>query len=446
MDDGKVWFDLLYTDLVGVLRSVSYRIERDALKGFSGKTDGSSVYGFSPIEDSDLILRTVDSSISHAPWAEYERYVGIAAIFKGSERFIKDPRLVAENVEQLLSKDGISAQISGELEFYIVKEFNIDMGRDLSGYYQKLEIKSSELSQTYRFPVKRSYHLPLDLGIEELIKYLSEKLSLIATNVRLIHHEVAVSQYEMNVNQDSPSIAADRLQLLKLSIRKILASRGLIPIFMPKPFWGDNGSGLHIHVSLWSNGANLFYDSTDTYAGISQTARYFIGGLLEHGASLSAIVSPSVNSYRRLIPGYEAPIYLTWGRMNRSAAVRLPYSDSMESTRIEYRPPDPLANPYLAFSAVILAGIDGIKKKIDPGDPIDENVYKLDPVKKMQLGIKSLPRNLEEALDSLESDNEYLRPAFPKELLETYIELKRDETRKMQQYPSVAEYIEYMHI
>jgi glutamine synthetase len=191
----------------------------------------------------------------------------------------------------------------------------------------------------------------------------------------------------------------------------------------------------------------LLNTSTLIWSADTKFARYFIGGLIEHGRALSAIVSPTVNSYKRLVPGYEAPVYLVWSKANRSAAIRVPaYSNSYKSKRIEYRPPDPSANPYLALSAIVLAGLDGVRKKREPGDPIDENVYRIPPQKRRELGIKELPGSLEEALDELEADSKWLRPIFPKELIETYIELKREEARKVNSYPTPVEIMMYHDI
>ncbi|MEM3490993.1 MAG: glutamine synthetase, partial [Fervidicoccaceae archaeon] len=189
------------------------------------------------------------------------------------------------------------------------------------------------------------------------------------------------------------------------------------------------------------------YDESDSYASLSQIARYFIGGLIEHGRAISAIVSPTVNSYKRLLPGYEAPIFLAWSKGNRSAAIRIPsyHKDTKSSKRIEYRPPDPSSNPYLAVSAVLLAGLDGLKKKIDPGDPVDENIYHMPPDKIREKGILKLPSSLDEALDELESDHEFLLPAFSKSLIEKYIEVKREEARKLSSLISPAEIYFYLN-
>lgn len=445
---GKVWLDIMFTDLLGVLRSVSHRIDDEGiskLAGIIGKTDGSSVYGFTGIEDSDLFLYPIESTVSKAPWDAGRYFVLSRAYYKGS-RFTRDPRLVAEKTEEVLGEEGYEAYVSMEPEFFIVERIDVGVEKSRGVYSQRLKIYSYEGSLEHLFPAKRSYQMPLDNRHEQAITEIVRGLEMVGVKAEVMHHEVATSQFELNFSGGSPTSVSDSLQIVKLIARKMLSKLGLQPIFMPKPFWGDNGSGLHIHISLWRDRVNVFHDERDSYAGISQLCRYFIGGLIEHGPSLSAIVSPTLNSYKRLVPGYEAPVYLTWSRSNRSAAIRIPAALSSDKVRIEYRPPDPSSNPYLAVSAIILAGLDGIIKKTDPGDPVDENVYRLAPERRRQLGIKSLPRSLDEALDHLESDNNYLLRVFPKDLLETYIEIKREEARRVSSMPSPIDYIEYLHI
>jgi glutamine synthetase len=207
---------------------------------------------------------------------------------------------------------------------------------------------------------------------------------------------------------------------------------------MPKPIFdendprsteNDNGSGMHVSMSLWSGGSNIFYDPDDYYAELSQTGRYFIGGLLKHSASLAAFVAPTVNSYHRLVPGFEAPVHTAWSRGNRSAVLRVPVNEknTPKSKRIEFRAPDPSSNPYLAFSATVAAGLDGIKRKTEPGDPVNENIYQMSESSRNALGIKTLPRTLQDSIDALKNDNGYLKPFFCSELIETYIELKLEE-------------------
>lgn len=252
----------------------------------------------------------------------------------------------------------------------------------------------------------------------------------------------------MNYRHSDPLTAADRLQTIKYAARNVAKELGLVPVFLPKPIATDNGNGLHVHLSLWSGGRNAFYDPGDEYAELSSVARYFIGGLLEHGRALAAFTNPTVNSYRRLIPGFEAPVYLVWSKANRSAAIRVPYyfKNDEAGKRVEFRSPDPTVNPYLAFAAIIMAGLDGVKKKIDPGGPVDENVYLMNPERRRALGVRELPRSLHEALDELESDNEWLKPAFARDLIETYIDLKREEASKLAAHASPAEFAYYMNL
>jgi glutamine synthetase len=298
-------------------------------------------------------------------------------------------------------------------------------------------------------PAKEGYYhiTPTDKFMEMRMR-ISELLNdYYNIFVECHHHEVGASgQGEINFGASGPEEAGDAVQTIKYVAKNVASSYGKILTFMPKPIFGDNGSGMHIHVSLWKGDRNIFNDPDDEYAGVSQEARYFIGGLLSHARALSAIVSPTVNSYKRLVPGYEAPVYLAWSRGNRSAAVRVPvyHKGKPSSARIEYRPPDPSANPYLAISSVIAAGFDGLMKKIEPGDPVDENIYHLSEEKRKSLGIKQLPSSLKEALDELESDNDFLKNVFPSSLIESYIELKRKEWDQVVNRISPAEIYYYI--
>jgi len=262
------------------------------------------------------------------------------------------------------------------------------------------------------------------------------------------HHEVATAgQSEINFKYSTLVKSADNVVTFKYVLRNIAAKHDKLATFMPKPLVGDNGSGMHTSISLYRGQENLFYDPDDDYAELSQLGRYFVGGLLEHARALSAIVSPTVNSYRRLVPGYEAPVYLAWSRGNRSACVRVPiYFKGNPNKRIEYRPPDPSCNPYLAFAALLMAGLDGKKKKIDPGDPVDENIYLMSPEKRRQLGIKELPGSLWEALEELKSDNDLLKPVFTNNVLEKYLKLKEKEWKTVNMYTPPIEYHLYFNI
>jgi glutamine synthetase len=450
-DNNVRWVDLQFTDLIGYLRHMtisSRAISIENINDMLGKLDGSSIKGFTDIEESDLVLKPALDTFNVIPW---ENGLGrmICGIFIGNSRFLKDPRYTTEKLDSYLMEQNLKLFISAELEFFIFDNVKVS----IDTWRQNFEIYSSEAPwngtafvNRYKdgyysvYPKDKFQELKIEIG-DILTKFFN-------IDVEVVHHEVAAaSQHEINFRGGTSTFTADSIQTIKFVIKSIAFRKGFTATFMPKPLYGDNGNGMHVHVSIWRDNENIFYDPDDSYAGLSQYGRYFIGGLMEHGRALSAIVSPTVNSYKRLVPGYEAPIYLVWGKGNRSAAIRIPgYKRNGASIRIEYRPPDPSANPYLALTAIILAGLDGIKKKIDPGDPIDENVYKLSRQKRKELKIKELPRTLDEALDELESDNEWLKPILPQELIESYIEVKREEAKKILAYPTPIELYYYLDI
>ncbi len=451
---GARWAYIYFTDLMGYPRRVLVKSDMLDEKAFSeglGKLDGSSVKGFASIDESDLVLKPDPKTLEVYPWMEKTIRV-IADVYKpgGREPYPRDPRYAAKATRSLLADLGYSIVMAAELEFFIFDEVKVSV----EPWSQMLEISSIEApwsgEASYMNLLKDGYYIVPPRDVTEPIKLeIAEVLEdYYGIKVEVLHHEVAAaSQHEINFEPGDPLETADRIQLIKETVKTVAAENGYMATFMPKPLYGDNGNGMHVHVSLWNGERNLFYDESDEYAGISQLTRYFIGGLIEHGRALSAIVSPTVNSYKRLVPGYEAPIYLAWSKANRSAAIRIPgYGKGMKHARIEYRSPDPSANPYLAMSAIVLAGLDGIIKKIDPGDPVDKNIYKLSPQERRELGIKQLPRSLDEALDCLESDMEWLLRAWPKELLNAYIDLKRAEARRVTSYVSPAEIMEYFSI
>jgi len=447
------WIDLQFTDLFGYLRHVTVHrslLDKEALVRGLGKLDGSSVKGFATIESSDLVLKPVVDTLAPLPWLHRGGRV-ICQVFRGEHRYPKDPRYAAERTEEMLANEGLRAFISPEIELFIFDKVRVEV----FPWRQSLEIISiegpwsGEAGVFNRF--KDGYYMPppKDVLASFRIEVAETLQKYFGIEVEVLHHEVAAaSQHEINFRGGNIVESSDKTQTVKLVFKVLAHQRGLVATFMPKPIFNDNGSGVHVHVSIWRGETNLFYDPDDSYAELSQFARYFIGGLIEHGRALSAIVNPTVNSYRRLVPGYEAPVYLVWSKSNRSAAIRIPayLRGQPHRVRIEYRPPDPSANPYLAFAAIVLAGMDGVRKKIDPGDPVDENVYKMSVEKRKSLGIKELPRSLDEALDELECDHEWLKPAFPTELIESYIELKRAEARELAKYVSPAEVYYYIDV
>ncbi len=441
-----IYLQLHYTDLLGVLRSITITLEQEphnpGVEEIEIFIDGSSVYGFSEIEDSDLKIKPVPETLAKTPW-EDNIYLALSRVYRVSGgRLDEDPRYIAEKGLEYTLNQGYEPVMGVETEFFLFSKVDVvvEQGRQL------LEVASPESPWTHGIglPVKKVYHVPEPLDATARIRReIIDSMKKLGYSLGKSHHEVASSgQLEVSSGSYDNVRLADYTQLFKKTAKTIAEKHGLTAIFLPKPIPWDNGSGLHVHVSLWKSNENLFYDPNDEY-GLSQLARYFIGGLIEHGESLSAIVSPTTNSYKRLVPGYEAPIYLTWGPSNRSVAIRVPAVSSPKHTRIEYRPPDPTTNPYLAYTAILLAGLDGVKKKIEPPPPVKENVYKWDKSKLREYGVRQLPRNLLEALDYLETDHEYLKPIIPKQVIEKYIELKRKETIEVEYIPSPMEYKYY---
>jgi glutamine synthetase len=263
------------------------------------------------------------------------------------------------------------------------------------------------------------------------------------------HHEVATAgQCEIDVYRDELVTMADSTMTYKLVTKNVASMMGLIATTMPKPIFGDNAVGMHVHSSLWNGEKNAFFDPADGYAEISQAARYYVGGIMHHSRALCAIVDPTTNSYHRLVPGYEAPVYIAWSKMNRSANVRIPaYEKGSEGAkRVEFRTPDPSCNPYLAFAAITAAGLDGMRKKTDPGDPVDEDIYKLTPERRRELNVGELPGSLKEAVESLQSDSSFLDGIFPRDLVETITELELESYRSVAARPHPYEFYLYFDL
>jgi glutamine synthetase len=431
---------LRYSDVVG--RFLAKYIVSDTREDLSEQLqkgtalDGSSVTGFSKINESDLLLIPDKSTLRLMPLPNYKVATVIADVYEGfgKGRLIKDPRYVPQALEEALRGQGLTCQIGPEVECFVFDDIVFNNNGPL-------EIQSSERTGKYPIRRKHGYDAPpfqdslLELRFE-VAKILKNNYSIKVTN---LNHEVASSgQIEINFMHSTITRAADNVQIYKDVVRSLAKKYGKVANFMPKPIFdennpksseSDNGSGMHVSVSLWSGGSNIFYDPDDNYAELSQIGRYFIGGLLKHASSLAALVAPTVNSYHRLVPGFEAPVYAAWSRGNRSAVLRVPVNDKNtgKSKRIEFRAPDPSANCYLAFSATVAAGLAGIREKIDPGDPVNEDIYKMSDSARTALGIKTLPRTLQDSVDALSNDKGFLGPYFSNELIDTYVELKCNE-------------------
>jgi len=399
--------------------------------------DGSSIRGFQKINESDMLLIPDPDTAFMDPFTE-ETQMNIICNIEDPitrERYTRDPRCVAKKAEAYLQSSGIAdtAYFGPEAEFYIFGDIRYD-STPHSGYYfidSDEGIWNSGRDERpnlgYKVRYKGGYFpVPPTDTLHDLRTEMMLTLIEAGIESEVHHHEVGTAgQSEIDVKFGPLVRTADNLMKFKYIIKNVARQNGYTVTFMPKPLYQDNGSGMHCHQSLWKDGANLFFDER-AYAGLSETAIYYIGGLLKHAPAILAFAAPSTNSYRRLVPGYEAPINLIYSQRNRSACIRIPmYSRSPRAKRIEFRAPDPMANPYLAFSAMLMAGLDGIDNRILPPDPIDKDLYEMEPEERH--GIKMTPASLGEALDALEADHDFLLKGdvFTPDLIAEYIGYKR---------------------
>jgi glutamine synthetase len=429
--------DLRFTDLPGLWHHVSYPIEQLSEASFEEGfgMDGSSIRGWAAIHESDMLLIPDPNFYLLDPFTEVATLVMVADVLDPvtKQRYERDPRYIARKAELYLSSTGIAdtAYFGAEAEFFIFDSVRFDQ-REQHGFYfidaeeGRWNSGREEGNLGYRPRYKEGYFpVPPTDHYQDLRSEMAVTMQNSGLIVECHHHEVATGgQTEIDLQYDSLVKSADGMLLYKYIVKNVANQHGKTVTFMPKPIYGDNGSGMHTHQSLWKGDKPLF--AGDGYAGLSQVALWYIGGLIKHGPALAALIAPTTNSYKRLVPGFEAPVNLAYSRRNRSAACRIPmYSASPKAKRVEFRPPDPSCNPYLAFSAMLMAGLDGIENKIDPGPPLDKDIYDLGPEELAK--VPSMPGSLEEALDALERDPTFLLKGdvFTEEMLRTYIEYKR---------------------
>ena len=413
---------LQFTDIVGAVKSVQVPMHQLEEAVERGKWfDGSSIEGFARIAESDMFLVPDLDTFSAIPWepgigadGKQKLHTGSARVIcdvfmPNGEPFAGDPRGVLKRQLARARDKGYILNTGPELEFFLLRRADggvQTLPHDAAGYF--------DLSE--------------DLGTE-VRKEMMNALEDFGIRVETAHHEVATGQHEIDFEYADALRTADNAVTFKTTLKAVAASKGLYATFMPKPFFGINGSGMHTHQSLWDvkRGRNAFSDPKDSY-GLSETARQYIAGTLEHARGMIAVLAPLVNSYKRLVPGYEAPVYVGWARINRSALIRIPQisKGSDASTRIELRCPDPSSNPYLAFAAMLAAGLDGMERKLTPPDPVEENLYHFDAAKLESRKIRQLPGTLREALDELSRD-EVIRDALGDHVLERFIEAKTEE-------------------
>ena len=429
--------DLRFTDLPGLQHHISYPIsqltEASFEEGFG--MDGSSIRGWAAIHESDMLLMPDATTYHLDPFTEVPTLIMTTDVIDPvtKQRYARDPRYIARKAETYLNSTGIAdtAYFGAEAEFFIFDNVRFDQGVNLGFYFIDAEegrwnSGRKEDNLGYRPRYKEGYFpVPPTDHYQDLRSEMVLTMQQCGLEVECHHHEVATGgQTEIDLKFDSLLRSADHMMLYKYITKNVAMQYGKSVTFMPKPLFQDNGSGMHCHQSLWKAGKPLF--AGDGYAGMSQMALWYIGGLIKHGPALAAIIAPTTNSYKRLVPGFEAPVNLAYSRRNRSAACRIPmYSASPKAKRVEFRPPDPSCNPYLAFSAMLMAGLDGVENKIDPGQPLDRDIYELSPEELAK--VPSMPGSLEAALDAIEADHQFLLKGdvFTEDLLSTYIEYKR---------------------
>ncbi len=425
--------DVKFCDLFGQWQHLTVPKANLNMKDDVVPFDGSSIRGFKNIHESDMYLIPDYSTRMNDPFSTDTISV-ICDIYepRSSSFYDRDVRNVAKKAESYLKESGIgdTAYFGPEAEFFIFDELRFSQN-EYSSFHsidseEGIWNSGKESNLGYRPKHKEGYFpTPPHDSVHEIRNDIVRTLIKGGLSVERHHHEVATAgQCEINFKYDSLVKSADNLMFYKYVVKNTAKKHGKVATFMPKPLFNDNGSGMHTHQSIWKNGRNIF--AGDEYANLSKEALYYIGGLLHHAPALSAFMNPTTNSYKRLVPGFEAPVNLVYSHGNRSAAVRIPLTDkaSTGACRIEFRPPDAAANPYLAFSAMLLAGLDGIKKKIEPGDPVDDNLYELHPEKLK--GIRKMPQSLDQSLEALENDHSFLLGPFTKDLISTWIEYKRE--------------------
>ncbi|MCX6604756.1 MAG: type I glutamate--ammonia ligase [Acidobacteria bacterium] len=436
-ESGAKQLDMRFTDIPGLQHHISYPIAmltEDAFEDGFG-IDGSSIRGWAAINESDMILIPDPSTVMMDPFYETPTLVMTGMVKDPITRqsYERDPRHIAQKAEAYLRSTGIADTcfVGAEAEFFVFDNIRFDCTPN-SGYYYidaeegRWNTGRESNNHGYRPRYKEGYFpVPPTDHYQDLRAEMVEVMESCGLVIECHHHEVASGgQCEIDQRYDTLIKSADNMMTYKYVVRNVAHQYGKTVTFMPKPIYGDAGSGMHCHQSLWKDGKPLF--AGDGYAGLSQMALWYTGGLLKHARALSAIIAPTTNSYKRLVPGYEAPVNLAYSRRNRSAACRIPmYSASPKSKRVEFRPPDPACNPYLAFAAMMMAGLDGILHKISPGEPLDKDIYDLSPEE--MKSVASMPASLEEALNCLEDDHNFLLKGdvFTEELIETYISYKR---------------------
>ncbi|SBV31304.1 glutamine synthetase [uncultured Sphingopyxis sp.] len=449
------WVDLRFTDPKGKwqhLTMVASILGEDELED-GLMFDGSSIEGWKAINESDMILKPDLDAVYDDPFSATPMLVIFCDIVEPStgEGYARDPRTTAKRAEAYVASTGIgdTVYVGPEAEFFMFDDVRFETGYNKSGF----EIDDIELptnsgrsyeggNLAHRPRAKGGYFpvAPVDSAVDIRGEMVSTMLEM-GLPCDKHHHEVAAAQHELGLTFGTLTQTADRMQIYKYVVHQVAHAYGKTATFMPKPIKDDNGSGMHTHISIWEKGKPLF--AGNGYAGLSDMCLYFIGGVIKHAKALNAFTNPTTNSYKRLVPGFEAPVLLAYSSRNRSASCRIPYGAGAKAKRVEFRFPDAMANPYLCYSALLMAGLDGIQNKIHPGDAMDKNLYDLPPEELSE--VPTVCGSLREALDSLMADHDFLLKGdvFSKDQIEAYVELKWDEVYRFEQTPSPVEFDMY---
>ena len=420
--------------------------------------DGSSIRGFQQIQESDMILLPDAETVVVDPICEVPTASIICDVYDPitKQPYSRDPRYIAKKAEKYLAESGIADTSfwGPEDQFFLFNDIRfgqtVNQGfyfiDSVEGEWNSGKEENPNLGYKPRF--KEGYFpVPPHDSMQDIRSRIILNMIKAGLDIEVHHHEVATAgQAEIDMRFNSLVRMADQCMMYRYIVKNMAKKAGMVATFMPKPLFGDNGSGMHTHQSLWKGGKNIFFDAKG-YGMISQLAKYYIGGLLTHANALMAFCAPSTNSYKRLVPGYEAPVNLVYSTRNRSAAVRIPmYSENPKTKRIEFRPPDPACNPYLSFSAMLMAGLDGVKRKIDPGEPFEKNTYEVSGAESKK--IPTVPGSLDAAIDALEEDHKFLLQGgvFTKDVIDVWIDYKRAEMDKVRLRPHPYEFHLYFDI
>lgn len=452
--------DLKFMDFPGQWQHTSAPIsmlDADSFEDGFG-FDGSSIRGWKKINESDMLLIPDAETMFVDPFVKAPTLSLICDVYEPAtkEKYSRCPRNIAQKAEAYLKSTGIAdtSYFGPEAEFFVFDDVRFDSTPNSSFYFvDSVEGKWNSGRDEgpnlgYKPRYKEGYFpVPPTDSLMDLRNEMCENLISLGLEVEAQHHEVASGgQCEIDLKFQPLLKAADQLLTFKYVVKNTARANGKTVTYMPKPIMGDNGSGMHVHVSLWKKGKPLFFGNG--YAGLSEMALYFIGGILKHAPALLAFTNPTTNSYKRLVPGFEAPVNLAYSQRNRSASIRIPmYSNSPKSKRIEFRCPDPAANPYLAFSAILMAGLDGIQNRIEPGDPLDKDIYDMEPEELKN--VPSTPESLGAALRALEKDHEFLLKGdvFTEDVIETWINYKIEkEIKPMALQPHPHEFALYYDV